>query len=139
MDIANKSHPTSIKTAFPFCDLTGRPEPAVLTSQLMKSIFLCEEDLALPHVLGCVTGVPVTRGQRDAAEGVGQPHFTPFPPAAQTLCSTPPPLPPPSSFLFPFVCSFLLYSLQLSLMETASQQKSPCRKAIAQRDFCRWL
>lgn len=136
MDIANKSHPTSIKMAFPLCDLTGRPEPVVLTSQLMKSILLCEEDLALPHVLGCVTGVPVKCGQWDTAEGVGQSHFTLFPPAAQTLCSTSRSSPP---LLFPFVCSFLLYSLQLSLMETASQQKSPCRKAIAQRDFFRWL
>lgn len=34
--------------AFPLCDLTGRPEAAALTWQLMKSA-LCEEHLALPR------------------------------------------------------------------------------------------
>lgn len=103
MDIANKSHLTSIKMAFSLCDLTGRPETAVLTSQLMKSILLCKEDLVLPHVLGCVMGVPVKHRQWDRAEGAGQPCLTSFLPAAQTLCSTshPPPL-----FLFS-ICLFI--------------------------------
>ena len=89
--------------AFPLCDLTGRPETAVLTSQLMKSILLCEEDLALPHVPGCVTGVPVKRGQWDTAEGAGQPRFTPLPPAAHAA----PPL-PSLLFFHLFVHSFFI-------------------------------